>query len=80
MIFQTFALYPHLSTFDNLAYRCATAGWVATRSVSASARSPDAQHQPHARAQAEHAVRRRQQRLAIGRALVRHLLLLWTSR
>ena len=41
MIFQTFALYPHLSTFDNLAYPLRESGVAARRDrASGSARSP----------------------------------------
>ena len=59
MIFQTFALYPHLSTFDNLAYPLREQGVGAEDQQSGRRDRRDARHRPHARAQADHALRRR---------------------
>ena len=77
MIFQTFALYPHLSTFDNLAYPLREqrigAGQIRAR-VAEIAEMLGISHtlarKPNTLSGGE------QQRLAIGRALVRHPKLL----
>ena len=53
MIFQTFALYPHLSTFDNLAYPLREQRIGADRDPRRVGEIAEMlRHQPHARAQA----------------------------
>ncbi len=77
MIFQTFALYPHLSTFDNLAYPLREAGierGEANRRVGEIAEMLRISHtlkrKPNTLSGGE------QQRVAIGRALIRRPSLL----
>ena len=60
MVFQNYALYPHMSVFDNMAYGLKIAqGAEATRSRRASTRRPRSSSSAHAaRAQAARALRR----------------------
>ena len=72
MVFQSFALYPHLSTFDNLAYPLREAGF-GRREITPRV------HQTAELLRITHTLKRKpaslsggeQQRLAIGRAIIR---------
>jgi multiple sugar transport system ATP-binding protein len=77
MIFQTFALYPHLSTFDNLAYPLREQGLGANQIRSRVREIAEMLGITHTLARKPITLSGgEQQRLAIGRALVRHPKLL----
>ena len=79
MIFQTFALYPHLSVFDNLAYPLREAGIAASDVKTRVAEMADMLGITHTLARKPATLSGgEQQRVAIGRALIRrpNLLLL----
>jgi multiple sugar transport system ATP-binding protein len=77
MIFQTFALYPHLSTFDNLAYPLREQGVGANQIRGRVREIADMLGITHTLARKPITLSGgEQQRLAIGRALVRHPKLL----
>jgi multiple sugar transport system ATP-binding protein len=77
MIFQTFALYPHLSTFDNLAYPLREQRMGAAEIRARVAEIAEMLGISHTLARKPNTLSGgEQQRLAIGRALVRHPKLL----
>ena len=73
MVFQNYALYPHKTVFDNMAFGLQMRGYPKTRSRSACRRRPRSSASKCApRAQAAQLSGGQRQRVAVGRAIVRH--------
>ena len=77
MVFQTFALYPHLSTFENLAYPLREAGLVSSEIKTRVGEIAEMLRLSHALSRKPGTLSGgEQQRCAIGRALIRRPKLL----
>jgi len=70
MVFQSYALYPHMSVYDNLAFSLRLRKLPRTRSIGACAPRPP-RWRSRASGRRRSSSRRQRQRVAIGRAVVR---------
>ena len=71
MVFQNYALYPHMTVEQNLAFGLQLRKTPKARSSAGSPRPPSARPRPVPEAQAGGPVGGQRQRVAIGRAIVR---------
>jgi multiple sugar transport system ATP-binding protein len=71
MVFQSYALYPHMSLYDNMAFGLKMAGKSKARSTPPCASGQHPAHRPPAGPQARALSGGQRQRVAIGRAITR---------